>query len=112
MKIAASILLFYFSFLVMQPALTAFIPHEQKCTMSCCHKTAKREHNAPSGNCCTGMMNNPMGQYSCCTGYVIEHGVNAPHCAQMENQSIPANGNHLISGFYKSCWHPPEYTLS
>jgi len=113
MKLMASILLFYFSFLAVQPVLPLIkqaAAKEDKCTMSCCHKE-KKKSNKPVGNCCNKDMCNPFAQYSCCLGFLIEGKHASPVTTATENTSLVLNENLLIPNFCADCWHPPENSL-
>ncbi len=109
-KIIASILLFYFSFLAMQPVLPLIkqsSAKEEQCTMSCCHKEKKNtKKQMPSGNCCNKDMCNPFAQYSCCLGFIIEGNHASPVSAATENEGRVLNDNLLIPNFCADCWHP------
>jgi hypothetical protein len=116
MKLMASILLFYFSFLAVQPVLPLIkqtSATEEKCTMSCCHKEKKNsKKQVPAGNCCNRDMCNPFAQYSCCLGFLIEDKHTAPAITASKNSEIVSLSNILIPNFCADCWHPPEFSLS
>jgi hypothetical protein len=116
MKLTASILLFYFSFLALQPVLPLIkqaSAQDEQCTMYCCHKEKKNsKKQIPAGNCCNKDMCNPFAQYSCCIGFVTEGKHNSPLTAATENINRVINDNLLIPDFCADCWHPPEYSLS
>jgi hypothetical protein len=116
MKLMASVLLFYFSFLSVQPVLALMKPassQAEQCTMSCCHKEKKSsKKQLPAGNCCNKDMCNPFAQYSCCLGFLIEDKHYAPVVTASTNSEIVSANNILIPNFCADCWHPPENSLS
>ncbi|HTA82126.1 MAG TPA: hypothetical protein VK783_04300 [Bacteroidia bacterium] len=112
MKSVATILLFVFSLLTIQPILSIAEPIQkmESCTKSCCMHHEQKKAPKPMKGMCGDMSCNPFGQYACCTGFIVS-----------DNNQFAFASNKLqeYSAFYNSsyafhytcqCWQPPENT--
>ena len=117
MRLLASIFLFYFSSLTVQPMITmignGLANEKEVCTMGCCqhHKPENKQTKKLPFGCCNNDMSNPFAQCCCCTGFI----------AEKQNTSISVSPNYfkqsfsntgvLVPNYYSNCWHPPEMTV-
>lgn len=122
MKISATLLLFYFSLLMVQPMLTmihnGFAKEKVVCTMKCCQQKQpekKQAHEASSGQaqklpfgCCSNDMSNPFAQCCCCGGFIPEQSTNHITVLPVNNVIIDTYTGVLIPHYCSDCWRPPE----
>ncbi len=123
MKLTASILLFWFSLLTIQPAVAAACKAMQS-TESCCKKkstarkdcctkdTSKKKENKPckenDKDCCSGGLCIPCSICSCCfTATVEKEAFSFARNSERTSLTIIQNLNFL-SGFTSQCFQPPE----
>jgi len=116
MKLAASILLFFFSFLTVQPLLSVVESfHTEKkatCTMSCCNQHKEKKAPAPMKGMCGDMSCNPFGEYACCTGFIVSNNILFSFTPQRTSKNSILFTQSYISRFASDCWRPPENTVS
>jgi hypothetical protein len=113
-KTIASILLLYFSFLATQPLLPLVqkqFATKEKCEMPCCQKHKPANHKAPVNNCCRDLCN-PFGQYSCCTGFVVEKETTSPFIREHKNALVIPTVFNISQRNCSDCWRPPEGIVS
>jgi len=116
MKLAASILLFWFSLLTVQPAVAEVcmaMQEESCCMQSCSQQECEEESNAPcededAGKCCMDGICNPCLMCYCCYGATVEKDqIKFISIAEKNNLFLNQNRNTL-KGFITSPFQPPE----
>lgn len=113
MKLAAGILLLWFSTLTVQPAVAQIclaMQSESCCTSESCNE----DDNAPckdedAGKCCMDGVCNPCLLCYCCYGATVEKDqIKFISTAENNNLFLSQNKNTL-SGFISSPFQPPEF---
>jgi hypothetical protein len=117
MKVTASILLIFFSFLTVEPLVSWAKPAEKQetCMKSCCSHHANKEKKTPKSpmkGMCGEMSCNPFGQYSCCTGFVVSNKTIFSFVPEKLWEKKTLFTQPYTSNFACDCWRPPENTVT
>ena len=109
MKLLATILLAYFSILLIQPSIlhgrTCCTKHEMS-KMACCQmekKPAKRTANKSTAPFCCPFCN-------CCFGFVVSNNSSQITVTEEKLTNAPQYIQPYTSIFASDCWRPPENT--
>jgi len=112
MKLTASILLFWFGLLTVQPAVAevcqAMQSQEQCCKKDCCEEKESKPCKEADKDCCAGSLCTPCSICSCCfTATVEKETFSFTRNSERTSLNVIQNLNFL-SGFTSQCFHPPE----